>query len=135
MDLLPVQEDIVEFVNAGVSGFLMKDASLEELISTIRAVADGENVLPSEMTSSLFSQIMKEAVEREPDAALEAVRMTPRETEVVDLIAEGLSNKEIADRLEIAAHTVKSHVRNIMEKLALRTRLQIAVYAHTNGDS
>jgi DNA-binding NarL/FixJ family response regulator len=135
MDLLPVQEDIVEFVNAGVSGFLMKDASLDDLISTIRAVAEGANVLPSQMTSTLFSQIAKDAIVRHPDAAIDAVRMTPRESEVVDLIAEGLSNKEIADRLDIATHTVKSHVRNIMEKLALHTRLQIAVYAHTSGDS
>ncbi|MFN2571811.1 MAG: LuxR C-terminal-related transcriptional regulator [Gemmatimonadales bacterium] len=130
MDLLPVHEDIVEFVNIGVSGFIMKDATLDDLVKTIRAVAQGAHVLPPQMTNTLFSQIAKVAVARQGPDALEAVRMTPREREVINLIAEGLSNKEIATRLDIATDTVKSHVRNIMEKLLLHTRLQIAAYAH-----
>jgi len=131
MDLLPIHEDIVEFVNAGVSGFILKDATFDDLVSTIRSVADGAHVLPPEMTSTLFSQIAREAVEKgRAAAAIEAVRMTAREREVIELIGEGLSNKEIAARLTIATHTVKSHVRNVMEKLALHTRLQIAAYAH-----
>ena len=130
MDLLPIQEDIIEFVHAGVSGFILKDATFEDLVTTIRAVAEGADVLPPALTSSLFSQIARDAVERGRAGALESVRMTPREREVINLIGEGLSNKEIAERLEIATHTVKSHVRNVMEKLALHTRLQIAAYAH-----
>lgn len=130
MDLLPVHEDIVEFVNAGVSGFILKDATFEDLVKTIRSVAEGVHVLPPEMTSSLFSQIAREAVVKGPAVGIEAVRMTAREREVIDLIGEGLSNKEIAARLNIATHTVKSHVRNVMEKLALHTRLQIAAFAH-----
>jgi len=133
MDLLPVHEDIIDFVNAGVSGFILKDATFEELVSTIRSVAEGAHVLPPQMTSTLFSQIAREAVGRGRTAALEAVRITPREREVIDLISEGLSNKEIASRLGVATHTVKSHVRNVMEKLALHTRLQIAAYAHKGG--
>ena len=130
MDLLPVHEEIVEYVNAGVSGFIMKDASLEELAATIRSVAGGANVLPPQMTGSLFSQIARDAVAKGRPIALDSVRMTPRGREVIDLIAEGMSNKEIAKRLHIATHTVKSHVRNIMEKLTLHTRLQIAGFAH-----
>lgn len=130
MDLLPVREDIVEFVNAGVSGFIMKDATLDDLANTIRAVAAGERVLPPQMTGSLFSQIAREAVANPRPKLLSSVRMTARERQVIGLIAEGLSNKEIAARLHIATHTVKSHVRNVMEKLALHTRLQIAAYAH-----
>lgn len=130
MDLLPAQEDIMQFVNIGVSGFIMKDATLDDLVNTIRAVAQGTQVLPPQMTGSLFSQIAKDAVAKGRPEALDAVRMTPREREVIDLIAEGLGNKEIADRLRIATHTVKSHVRNIMEKLTLHTRLQIAAYAN-----
>jgi len=133
MDLLPVHEDIVEFVNVGVSGFIMKDATLDDLVSTIRSVAQGIHVLPPQMTSTLFSQIAKDAVVRGRTDALDAVRLTPREREVIDLIAEGLSNKEIATRLTIATDTVKSHVRNVMEKLMLHTRLQIAAYAHREG--
>ena len=130
MDLLPVHEDIVEYVNVGVSGFIMKDATLDDLARTIRSVAGGAHVLPPQMTSTLFSQIARDAVEKNRPDMMEAVRMTPREREVIGLIAEGLSNKEIAGRLRIATHTVKSHVRNIMEKLALHTRLQIAAYVH-----
>jgi len=130
MDLLPVHEDIVEFVNVGVSGFIMKDATLEDLAKTIRSVAAGAHVLPPQMTSTLFSQIARDAVAKGRPDMMEAVRMTPREREVIGLIAEGLSNKEIAGRLRIATHTVKSHVRNIMEKLTLHTRLQIAAFAH-----
>jgi DNA-binding NarL/FixJ family response regulator len=130
MDLLPVHEEIVEFVNAGVSGFIMKDATLEDLANTIRTVAEGVQVLPPQMTGTLFSRIARDAVARGRPEALDSVRMTPREREVINLIAEGLSNKEIAERLHIATYTVRSHVRNVMEKLMLHTRLQIAAYAH-----
>jgi DNA-binding NarL/FixJ family response regulator len=130
MDLLPVHEDIVEFVNVGVSGFIMKDATLDDLVKTIRSVAEGAHVLPPQMTGTLFSQIAKDAIARGRPEALDAVRMTPRERQVINHIADGLSNKEIAGQLNVATHTVKSHVRNIMEKLMLHTRLQIAAYAH-----
>jgi DNA-binding NarL/FixJ family response regulator len=133
MDVLPVHEDIVEFVNVGVSGFIMKDATVSDLVNTIRAVAQGTHVLPPQMTGTLFSQIAREAVVRGRTDMLDAVRMTPREREVIDLIAQGLGNKEIAARLDIATDTVKSHVRNIMEKLMLHTRLQIAAFAHRGG--
>jgi len=130
MDLLPAHEDIAEFVNAGVSAFVLKDATFEEFVETIRSVAGGQKVLPPRMTESLFSQIVNEVDGRRRKEVLEDVRMTRREREVVALIGEGLSNKEIAKRLDIATHTVKSHVRNVMEKLALHTRLQIAAYVH-----
>jgi len=133
MDLLPVDEDIVEFTNAGVAGFILKDATLEDLVNTIRTVAEGARVLPPRVRGTLFSRIAREAVAKGRPNALRAVRMTPREREVINLIAEGLSNKEIAERLRIATYTVRSHVRNVMEKLMLHTRLQIAAYAHRDG--
>jgi DNA-binding NarL/FixJ family response regulator len=133
MDLLPAHEEIVEFIAVGVSGFIMKDASLEEVVETIRSVAKGKEVLPTQMTSRLFSEIAKEAVQNGVTDE-ESVRLTPREREVIDLIAEGLSNKAIGKRLSISTHTVKSHLRNIMEKLTLHTRLQIAAYAHGKDD-
>jgi DNA-binding NarL/FixJ family response regulator len=134
MDLLPVHEEIAEFVNAGVAGFILKDATFEDFIATIRSVADGARVLPPRMTGTLFSQIAQVAVRRGRTAALDSVRMTQREREVIALIAVGLSNKEIAARLNIATDTVKSHVRNVMDKLALHSRLQIAAYAHSHDD-
>jgi DNA-binding NarL/FixJ family response regulator len=134
MDLLPMHEEIAEFVNAGVAGFILKDATFEDFVGTIRSVADGARVLPAPMTGTLFSQIAHVAVKRGREAALDAVRMTQREREVIALIAVGMSNKEIAKRLNIATDTVKSHVRNVMEKLTLHTRLQIAAYAHSQDD-
>jgi DNA-binding NarL/FixJ family response regulator len=133
MDLIPLQDDIVQFVNAGVSGFILKDATFDEFVATIRSVAAGDKVLPPRMTESLFAQIAMTAGLRGQEEALDDVRMTRREHEVIALIGEGLSNKEIAQRLNIAAHTVKSHVRNVMEKLALHTRLQIAAYSRKPG--
>ena len=130
MDLLPMHEEIAEFVNAGVAGFILKDATFDDFVGTIRSVADGARVLPATMTGTLFSQIATAAVSKGREVALESVKMTQREREVIALIAVGLSNKEIANRLNIATDTVKSHVRNVMEKLALHSRLQIAAYAH-----
>jgi DNA-binding NarL/FixJ family response regulator len=131
MDLIPMHEDIVQFVNAGVSGFVLKDATFDEFVATIHSVAAGGKVLPPRLTESLFTQIVMGSDGRSRERVVEDVRMTRREREVI--IGEGLSNKEIAQRLNIAAHTVKSHVRNVMEKLALHTRLQIAAYVRRDG--
>jgi len=130
MDLLPAHEELQEFVSAGVSGFIMKDARLDVVLDTIRSVAKGLKVLPDQMTATLFSEIAKHVVSGGGSNDHDGVRMTPREREVINLIAEGLSNKAIGKRLHISVHTVKSHLRNIMEKLTLNSRLQIAAYAH-----
>ncbi len=135
MDLMPANEDIVQFVNAGVAGFVLKDATFDEFVATIRAVAAGDKVLPPRMTETLFSQIVLGGDSRGRERLLEDVRMTRREREVIELIGEGLSNKEIAQRINVASHTVKSHVRNVMEKLALHTRLQIAAFARRDGSA
>ncbi len=131
MDLIPVHTDVVTFVKAGVSGFILKDATLDDFLHTIRAVATGKKVPPPPLTGSLFSQIVEHALQQgKPDRLLRAVRMTKRENEVIALIARGKSNKEIAAHLHIAIHTVKSHVHNILEKLALHTRLELASFVH-----
>jgi len=135
MDLIPMQADVVEFVRGGVSGFLLKDATFDDFVRTIRSVAAGASVRPPSLTGSLFSQIIERVTGEEKASLIDAVRMTKREREVIELIAEGLSNKEIAQRLSIATYTVKSHVHNILDKLALHTRLQVASYAHTQGSS
>ncbi len=130
MGLIPTQSDIVEFVAAGASGFILKDATVKEFLGTIRSVAQGVNVLPPSLTDSLFSHVVELALKKRKGKKLNAVRMTKREREIIVLIADGLSNKEIAQRLNIATHTVKSHVHNVMEKLALHSRLQIAKFSH-----
>ncbi len=133
MGLLPLHEDIADFVRAGASGFVMKDASLEDFFGTIRKVASGTDVLPAQLTGSLFMQIAERAIKGGKSPVLEAVKLTQRERQVVELIGDGLSNKEIAARLHVAIHTVKSHVHNVLEKLALHTRLEVAAF--TRGES
>jgi DNA-binding NarL/FixJ family response regulator len=135
MGLLPSQEDVAHYVRAGASGFVMKDASFEEFFSTIRAVANGAQVLPSQLTQSLFSQIARNVAVKDKAKVIDAVRLTARERQVIDLLGEGLSNKEIAGRLHIAVHTVKSHVHNVLEKLALHSRLEVAAFSHASGAS
>jgi len=133
MDLLPAQADIIEFVRAGVSGFLLKDATFDEFLKTIRLVAIGTNVLPPPLTDSLFSEIVNHEARREKAFLSSAVTLTRREREITRLIADGLSNKEIGLRLNVATFTVKSHVHNVLEKLALRTRVQIASFYAREG--
>ena len=133
MDLLPAQEDVIAFIQAGASGFIVKDATLDDFVRTIRSVAEGADVVPPALTGTLLSHIVDQAVARSTTAVLEAVQMTKREREITGLIADGMSNKEIAQRLNIATYTVKSHVHNILEKLALHSRLQIAAHAHKSS--
>lgn len=131
MDLLPAHADILEFVKAGVSGFILKDARVHEFLKTVRSVAAGEKVLPTHLTDSLFTQIVERAVNGTPNADLKQdVQMTKRERQVIELISDGLTNKEIGQILHLSPYTVKSHVHNIMEKMTLHTRIQIAL--HTN---
>ncbi|MHB1313633.1 MAG: LuxR C-terminal-related transcriptional regulator [Gemmatimonadaceae bacterium] len=134
-DLVPANEDIADFVKAGVAGFALKEATIDELVDTVRSVADGAHVLPDALTSPLFVQIAAEGIEIDLDddgqkvRASVTVKLTLREQEVVTLIGEGLGNKEIAARLLITAHTVKSHVRSAMDKTGLHTRLLLAMSA------
>ncbi len=130
MDLIPTHTDVVEFVKEGVAGFILKDATLDDFLNTIRSVAKGIKVLPPPLTGSLFSQIVEHAFQNgNREHLLKSVRLTKREQDVISQIALGQSNKEIASELNIAVHTVKSHVHNILEKLALHSRLELAHHA------
>jgi two-component system nitrate/nitrite response regulator NarL len=131
--LLQTHAGIADLVRAGTSGFIMRDASTEEVLETILQVASGARVLPKSLTTALFSQIVDADgtdVARRDRVMRDAGRVTAREQEVIDALAEGLSNKAIAKRMNIAVHTVKSHVHNVLEKLALNSRLEVAAYKH-----
>jgi len=130
MGLIPSQLDIIELVEAGAGGFILKDATIEDVLSTIRAVARGIKILPPLLTESLFTHVVDYALRKGKGKLPDALRMTKREREIVVLIAEGLSNKEIAQRLNLSTYTVKSHVHNILEKMALHSRLEIATYSY-----
>jgi len=132
MDLAPVQADILQYVKAGANGFILKDASLSEFTTTIRSVAEGSTVLPPILVDSLFSQIVENAVRKGVAGLKDSVKMTKRERDVIELLSDGMSNKEIGQKINISTYTVKSHIHNIMEKLALHTRLEIATYSYSD---
>jgi DNA-binding NarL/FixJ family response regulator len=132
MDLAPVQADILQYVKAGANGFILKDASLKDFLITIRTVSEGSTVLPPLLVDSLFSQIVDHAVREGKPRLKEAVMMTKREREVIQLLGDGMSNREIGQKIHVSTYTIKSHIHNIMEKLALHTRLEIANYSYTD---
>lgn len=124
MDLVPVQADVIQFVKAGASGFILKDASPDEFLTTIRAVAEGVKVLPPRLDDSLFTQIIEHAVKSGKTKLVNAIKLTKREKEILGFISKGITNKLIAQKLHVSEYSVKSHIHNILEKLALRTRIE-----------
>jgi NarL family two-component system response regulator LiaR len=122
--------DLACLVQAGVFGFVLEDATSDELLRTVRSVASGLHVWPPSIARSLFSQLSRDGARRDESTRGTGPRMTPREREVMALIAAGLRTKEIAKQLSVACFTVRAHVRNIMEKLGMHTRLQIAAHVY-----
>lgn len=120
--------DSLACIEAGAQGYLPEDASLQDLVEHIRAVASGEAICSRKVAALLFSRVANAArdVERRPPA--DSARVTPREREVISLINTGLSNKEIAVRLRIETQTVKNHVHNILEKLQIEGRRELLRY-------
>jgi two-component system, NarL family, nitrate/nitrite response regulator NarL len=133
VDHIPPSEVVVELVEAGVRGFIHKDANVEQFLLTIRAVASGLDVLPDPLFDSLLSDVAWEAVTIVDGQDPSLARLTDRERDILDLIGQGSSNKAIGRRLHISIHTVKSHVRNIMEKLSLHSRLELASFVHRHS--
>ncbi|WFB06028.1 response regulator transcription factor [Streptomyces sp. LX-29] len=128
-----LDEYVYEALRAGASGFLLKDASAAELAQAVRVVAAGEALLAPTVTKRLIAEFSR--VTAAPRAPLKqrVGDLTDRETEVLSLIAQGLSNAEIATRLVVAEQTVKTHVSRILVKLGLRDRTQAAVFAYETG--
>jgi DNA-binding NarL/FixJ family response regulator len=132
MDVQPAQDDVIDFVRAGASGFVMKDATAADIVATLRAVASGQYVLPQKLAGVLFAYVARQIPPSRRDGSALG-RLTQREWQIIELIADGFSNKEISGRLNISVHTVKSHVHSVLEKLTLRSRLQVAAYARAPG--
>ncbi len=121
--------DLYEAIKAGATGYLLKEISIEEVASAIRAVQNGQSLISPSMASKLlteFATMVKRTDEREQ---LPTPRLTDREMEVLRLVARGLNNRDIAKELFISENTVKNHVRNILEKLQLHSRMEAVVYA------
>ena len=126
-----LDEYVFEALRAGASGFLVKDTEPVELIRAVRAVAGGEALLSPSVTKRLIAEFATRA--KEPSRASELDHLTDREREVMALVAEGLSNEEIAERLIVSPATAKTHVSRAMIKLNARDRAQLVVFAYESG--
>jgi DNA-binding NarL/FixJ family response regulator len=125
-----LDEYVYQALRAGASGFLLKDASARQLADGVRVVAAGEALLAPTVTRRLITEFSKLSQNPRPSAMAQIGDLTERETEVLVLIAQGLSNAEIASHLVVAESTIKTHVSRVLVKLGLRDRTQAAVFAY-----
>ncbi len=121
------ETDLYEAVKSGASGYLLKDSSIDEVAQAVRVVAEGQSLISPSMAIKLIDEFKSlSRPERDNPGSL---RLTERELEVLRLVAKGLNNREIAKQLFISENTVKNHVRNILEKLQLHSRMEAVMYA------
>ncbi len=121
------EEDLFGAVRAGATGYLLKEVAIDEIADAIRSVANGQALVSPPMTTKLLSEF--NALSRRLEEEHDGRRLTDRELEVLRLISRGMSNKDIGTELVIAENTVRNHVRNILEKLQVRSRVEAAMYA------
>ena len=126
-----VEEEVVMLAESGVAGYVTREQSLDELVAAVRSVAAGETLCSPWLAATLLRRVAELARDRFPAAPAE--RLTTREREIVALLGDGLSNKEIAARLRIELPTVKNHVHNILEKLNVRRRAEAAAATRSAG--
>jgi DNA-binding NarL/FixJ family response regulator len=123
------EADLYEAIKAGATGYLLKEISIDEVASAIRAVATGQSLISPSMASKLLTEFAGMLKRAEGPPQVPMPRLTERELEVLRLVARGLNNRDIARSLFISENTVKNHIRNILEKLQLHSRMEAVVYA------
>lgn len=128
-----VDEYLFGALEAGASGFLLKDAEPDEVTAAIRSVAAGNGTLADELTKRVLTELVSRRRTQPVTAARASELLTPRELEILLLLAEGMSNEEIANRLVVEVSTVKSHLARMLPKLGVKSRLHAAVWAYQNG--
>jgi DNA-binding NarL/FixJ family response regulator len=124
---------VYESLRAGASGFMLKDAPPEEIAGAVRIVASGEALLAPSVTRAVIEEFVRHPSPAPDHPPVAVARLTRREREVLDLLIEGLSNPEICDRLVITDATAKTHVARILQKLGVRDRVQVVIYAYESG--
>lgn len=127
------EESVFAALRAGASGYVLKDSDSQKILRAIRSVADGFSLLSPQIAEKLQSEFQRSARSRDAQGEEEASPLSPRETEVLGLIAQGLGNKAIASQLFISEKTVKTHISNIFAKLQITDRSQAVLYAARRG--
>jgi DNA-binding NarL/FixJ family response regulator len=123
------EDDLYEAIRAGASGYLLKEISIDEIGDAVRSIHGGQSLISPSMASKLLDEFAAMIRKEERREQVPAPRLTPREMEVLQHVAQGMHNREIAKALFISENTVKNHVRNILEKLHLHSRMEAVVYA------
>jgi two-component system NarL family response regulator len=123
------EADLYEAIKAGASGYLLKEISIEEVANAIRSVQQGQSLISPSMASKLLNEFAAMVKRRDERSQVPGPRLTDRELEVLKLVAKGMNNRDIGTELFISENTVKNHVRNILEKLHLHSRMEAVVYA------
>jgi DNA-binding NarL/FixJ family response regulator len=123
---------VYDALRAGASGFMLKDAPPEEIVAAVRVIASGEALLAPAVTRAVIEEFVRQRPAVQP-APVSVAELTPREREVLDLLARGRSNAEICEQLVISEATTKTHVARILQKLGLRDRVQTVIYAYESG--
>ncbi len=123
------EADLYDAIKAGANGYLLKEISIDEVAAAIRSVQAGQSLISPSMASKLLGEFAQMVRKAEEKPALPQPRLTDREMEVLTLVAQGLNNRDIAKQLFISENTVKNHIRNILEKLHLHSRMEAVVYA------
>lgn len=124
-------EDLAAGLQAGAAGYLLKNIDAEYLLESLKKVMDGDSVISADMTKKLFAQFRKSPTP--VPVVSDTEKLTPREREILSELAIGLSNKEIARKLDVAESTVKIHLQSILKKLGVSNRVQAAIYAVGHG--
>jgi two-component system NarL family response regulator len=123
------EADLYEAIKAGAAGYLLKEISIDEVSNAVRAVYQGQSLISPSMASKLLNEFASMVKRQDERTQLPGPRLTDRELEVLKLVAKGLNNRDIGQELFISENTVKNHVRNILEKLHLHSRMEAVVYA------
>jgi DNA-binding NarL/FixJ family response regulator len=123
------EDDLYDAIKAGANGYLLKEISIDEIANAVRSVHSGQSLISPSMASKLLDEFAAMIKKEEQKEEVPAPRLTPREMEVLQHVAQGMNNREIAKALFISENTVKNHVRNILEKLHLHSRMEAVVYA------
>ncbi|HEX7096651.1 MAG TPA: response regulator transcription factor [Acidimicrobiales bacterium] len=123
------EDDLLEAMKAGAAGYLLKEIGTDEVVDAVRAVHEGQRLVTPSLAAKLITEFVGSDRRRSRNEELDTPRLTARELEVLRNVADGSTNREIARRLGISENTVKNHVRNILEKLRLHTRMEAVLYA------